>query len=103
MKKNRPPIKNTLHNRNLRFAQEHFLRPHMPQIHAETLGNFGYHRCRLLPIRITYAIICMRFLWDFYFSNFDLTYFNKYHMDFNPIKYIAKYEELTTIIWNGSL
>ena len=39
------------------FAQEHFLRPHMPQIHVETLGNFGYHRCRILPIRITYRDI----------------------------------------------
>ena len=40
---------------------------------------------------------------DFYFSNFDLTYFNKYHMDFNPVKCITNYEALTTINWNGSL
>ena len=52
---------------HIRFAQNHFLRPHQQQIHAETLGNFGYHRCRILPIRITYAIICMGFLWGFLF------------------------------------
>ena len=47
------------------------------------------------------------FVWDsygdFYFSNFDLTYFNKYRMDFNPVRCITKYEALTTINWNGSL
>ena len=61
--------KNTRQNRNQRigFAQEHFFRPHQPLIHAETLGNFDYHRCRILPIRITYAIICTGSLWGFLF------------------------------------
>ena len=40
---------------------------------------------------------------DFYFSNFDLTYFNKYRMEFSPVKCITKYEALTTINWNGSI
>ena len=40
---------------HIRFAQEHFLRPHLPQIDGETLGNFGYHRCRTLPLAITVA------------------------------------------------
>ena len=61
--------KNTWQNRNqhIRFAQNHFLRPHQQQIHAETLRNFGYHRCHILLIRITYAIICMGSLWGFLF------------------------------------
>ena len=47
------------------------------------------------------------FVWapygDFYFSNFDLLYFNKYLMDSNPVKCIRKHEALATIYWNGSL
>jgi len=40
---------------------------------------------------------------DFYFSNFDLLYFNIHHMDFNPVKCIMKYKALVTGNWNGSL
>jgi len=40
---------------------------------------------------------------DFYSSNFDLPYFNKYCMDFNPVKCITKYKALVTDNWNSSL
>ena len=94
--------KNTRRNRNqhIRFAQEYFLRPHLPQIHAETLAITG-------AVFFQLELRTQLFVWDsygdFYFSNFDLTYFNKYRMDFNPVKCITKYEALTTINWNGSL
>jgi len=44
--------------------------------------------------------LCMQiFVWtfngDFHSSNFDLSDFNKYHMDFNPVKCITKYKVLT--------
>ena len=46
------------------------------------------------------------FVWasygDFYFSNFDLLYFNKYRMDFNPVKCNTKYKALATIYWTAA-
>jgi len=68
----------------------------------ETLGNFGYHRCRISSIRITYKIIVWAPYGNFYFSNFDLPYFNKYRMDFNPVKCTTKYKALVTGNWNSS-
>jgi len=71
------------------FAQELFLHPYQPQIHTEILGNIGAIFAQLEYLH-----------GGFYFSIFDLPYFNKYHTDFNPIKCITA---LATNNWNGSL
>jgi len=54
------------------------LRPYQSQIHAGT--DTRKHRCTQITVWVPYG--------DFYFSNFDLSYFNKYRMDFNPVKII---------------
>ena len=87
-------------NQHIRFAQNHFLRPHQQQINAETSAITGATFFQL-------ELRTQLFVWapygDFYFSNFDLLYFNKYRMDFIPVKCNTKYEALATIYWNGSL
>ena len=68
--------------------------------HSETLTIIG-------TVFFQLELRTQLFVWDsygdFYFSNFDLTYFNKYRMYFNPVKCITKYEALTTTNWNGTL
>jgi len=58
---------------------------YQPQIHMETLKNFGLHT----------EIIVWASYGDFYFSNLDLPYFNKYHMDFNPLRSLKHWLPIT--------
>jgi len=59
------------------------------QKHLETLAVTG----AVFPqLELHTQIIVWAPYGDFYFSNFDLLYFNKY---FNPLKCITKYKALT--------
>jgi len=70
------------------------------QKHFETLAVSG---AVFLQLELHMQIFVWASYGDFYFSNFDLPYFNKYHIDFNPVKCITKYKALATNNWNGSL
>ena len=55
----------------------------------------------------SHRILCtIIFIWapygEFYFSNFDFAYLNKYCMKFNSVKCITKYEPLATTYYNSS-
>ena len=61
------------------------------QNHSETLAITGAIFSQL-------ELRTQIFLWasygDFYFSNFNLPYFNKYCMDFNPVKRITEAQNI---------